>query len=93
MTLLNIYWVVVGLLALLVIANARKAARKFFTDHNAPYFVVYMVFLLILAYLLLYVTSQVIDITKMAQEAELVTAAPHQAGRIGIRTHIPVIEE
>lgn len=93
MNLFTIYWVVVGLLALLLVVNAKSALKKFFTDHNAPYFVLYMVFLFILAYLLLYITTQVIDIVGSAKDSEIVLNAAHQPGRIGIRTHIPEIQE
>ncbi len=91
--MLTLYWVVVGLSGLLVAVNAKKAVRKFFTDHNAPYFVLYMGLLLILAYLLVSVTSHVIDIVKTAEEAELVIKIPHPPGRVGLQTQIPQIDD
>lgn len=91
--MLRIYWIVVGLSSALVLINAKKAIRKFFTDRNAPYLVVYIFFLLVLAYLLIFITSQVIDLVATAQQSDLVSVAQPMPGRLGLRTQVPTIEE
>ena len=69
--MLWIFGIVVFLVALLLIPNALYAFRQFLANRNLLWLSVYLGFLLLLAYLLLHVTSRTVELVQTAKETVL----------------------
>lgn len=68
----TVFWVVTALVAVLLSRNARYAVREYLAKRNRVIFSVYVTFLLILGYLLIHVTSRILDITEQIHESKII---------------------
>jgi hypothetical protein len=66
--MLWVYGIIVILVAILLIPNALYAFRKFLQDRNMLLLIIYFVFLILLAYLLLHVTTRMTELVQTAKE-------------------------
>lgn len=71
-----VFGIIVLLLAVLMIPNALYAFRKFLEDRNVLVFCVYLGFLVILAYLVLHVTTRLGELVQTAKEVYTEPADP-----------------
>jgi hypothetical protein len=63
-----IFWIVVALVALLCFKNARYAIRQYLSDRNRVTLTVYLILLAVLAYLVIQLTSRVMDFSQTVQQ-------------------------
>lgn len=66
--MLWIFGIVVLLVALLLVPNALYAFRQFLSNRNAVWLTTYMGFLILLAYLLVHITTRTVDLVQKAKE-------------------------
>lgn len=66
--MLKLFWIVVLLVALLLIPNARYAVRQYMADRNKLIFTVYMVLLITLGYMVVSLTTHLLEFVQTSQE-------------------------
>ena len=66
--MLWIFGIIVLLVAVLLIPNALYAFRQFLSNRNLVWLTTYMSFLILLAYLLVHVTTRTVDLVQKAKE-------------------------
>jgi hypothetical protein len=65
------FGIIILLVALLLIPNALYAFRQFLSNRNIVWLMVYFGFLILLAYLLIHVTTRTMDLVQKAKEVYL----------------------
>ena len=66
--MLILFWVIVALVGILLIKNARYAFRQYLTDRNRLILSLYFLFLFILGYMVIRITFRVISLVQVATE-------------------------
>lgn len=66
--MLWIFGIIVLLVALLLIPNSLYAFRQFLSNRNRVWLTTYMSFLILLAYLLIHITTRTVDLVQRAKE-------------------------
>ena len=66
--MLKTFWIIVAMVALLWIPNARYAVRQYLADRNKLIFTVYMLLLLILGYMVVTLTTHILAFAQASQE-------------------------
>lgn len=66
--MLTTFWVIIGMVALLWIPNTRYAVRQYLADRNKLLFTVYMGLLIILGYMVVSLTTHIIDFARASQD-------------------------
>ncbi len=62
------FWVVVGLVGILLFQNARNVVAQYMIDQRKAKLVIYIGPLLVLGYLFLHITSRTMSLVQVAQE-------------------------
>jgi hypothetical protein len=66
--MLKVFWIVIALIAVIGYKNTRYAIKQYFANRNYTLFTVYMALLLGLAFLLVHVTTRVIDLAQSSAD-------------------------
>jgi len=68
--LLNVFWIIVGLVGVLLLRNAHYAVREYFRNRNKIVLSIYMTFLIALGVIVTQLTYRLIEFVQAAQEGE-----------------------
>ncbi len=65
-----LFWVVVGLTGILLFKNSRYALREYMADSKRLMLIMYFVFLFILAYMVIHITSRLMNLVQQSRELD-----------------------
>lgn len=70
--MLWIFWAVAALVIVFISQNVRYALRQYWANHERAVFTMYLGFLLLFGYLVMHLTTHVLDFSQEARQTDLV---------------------